>query len=65
MNSAAEVKTTFEIINPLGQVMMHAEASLSAGTNLKQFDIANLSRGIYFIRSQYADQMLTTRFTKL
>jgi hypothetical protein len=65
MTSATEVKTIFEIINPLGQVMMHTEAFLPAGTNLKQFDIANLSRGVYFIRSQYADKTLTTRFTKL
>lgn len=65
LNSISEVKAEYEIINTLGKVMMRSEVFLSAGSNLKRVDVAELPRGIYFIRAAYAGQINTTRFTKL
>jgi hypothetical protein len=53
----------FDVLNTLGQTVNHKDFWLNLGNNRFNLDVANLAKGIYFIR--FKDSQRAVRFVKM
>ena len=57
-------ETMIQILNSLGQVVYNKPVSLNIGENSIKLDVDDLKNGIYFVRTDINDKIITNKFVK-
>ena len=60
----SQTPVIIEITDVLNRVLIREDAGVSSGTFMKQIDISNLTKGIYFVKTTAAAKVSTAKFVK-